>query len=96
MITGSYCVANTSVVQSFVVFMLGDVIQVLLTDNVLLQPALWYTVIITFHFLGDRDQGSCRRGKGGSKTMLCEGVTFEFDRSDSGSLIPEVLFCRAF
>jgi hypothetical protein len=68
----------------------------MVTVKVMLQPTLWYTVIITFHFLGDRDQGSCRRGKGGSKSIVSEGVTFEFDRSDSGSLIPQVLFCRAF
>jgi hypothetical protein len=76
--------------------MTGDVIQVLLPEPVILQPAIWYTVIITFHFLGDHDQGSCRRGKGGTKSLYYEGMTFEFDRSDSGSLIPEVLFCRAF
>jgi len=73
----------------------GEPIKVFLTDPVLLQPSLWYTVIITFQFHGEREQGSCRRGKGGSKSIRSEGILFEFDRCDSGSLIPEVLFSRA-
>lgn len=72
----------------------GEIIQVMLAEPLLLPVATWYTVIITFHFFGDHDQGSCRRGKGGSKQIICEGVNFEFDRADSGSLIPEVLFSR--
>jgi len=73
----------------------GEPIKVFLSDAVLLQPAVWYTVIITFHFHGEREQGSCRRGKGGSKSVRSEGILFEFDRCDSGSLIPEVLFAQA-
>ena len=74
----------------------GEVIEVLLNEAISLQPNVWYTVIITFHFYGDHDQGTCRRGKGGTKVISMEGVTFEFDRSDSGSLIPEVIFCRSY
>ena len=74
----------------------GEVIEVLLNEAISLQPNVWYTVIITFHFYGDHDQGTCRRGKGGTKVISMEGITFEFDRSDSGSLIPEVIFCRGY
>jgi len=74
---------------------IGEPVRVLLPEPILLQPLLWYTIIITFQFRGEREQGSCRRGKGGSKTHCSEGILFEFDRADSGSLIPEVLFSRA-
>jgi len=70
-------------------------VRVFLSDPLLVQPSLWYTIIITFQFHGEREQGSCRRGKGGSKSFRVEGILFEFDRSDSGSLIPEVLFSHA-
>jgi len=73
----------------------GEPIKVFLPEPVQLQPALWYTINITFSFDGEREQGSCRRGKGGSKSVRSEGILFEFDRCDSGSLIPEVLFCQA-
>jgi len=72
----------------------GNIMQLILPDSIPIQPSLWYTVIITFHFYGDHDQGSCRRGKGGAKSNTTGDVTFEFDRSDSGSLIAEVIFCR--
>jgi len=74
----------------------GEPIKVHLPEEVMLQPAQWYTVFVTYQFHGEREQGSCRRGKGGSKTIRSEGIVFEFDRCDSGSLIPEVLFSKVY
>lgn len=73
----------------------NDVIKVYLKSGLQLVPLLWYTFIVTFHFTGDHDQGTCQRGKGGMKTVSLDGVSFEFDRSDSGSLILEVIFCKS-
>ena len=74
----------------------GDTISVVLPDNdhVVFQPNIWYTIIVTFHFYGDHDQGSCRRGKGGQRSFRCDGVTFEFDRPDTAGFVPEILFRR--
>ena len=74
----------------------GDIIPVILPD---LEPVsfvanVWYTIIVTFHFYGDHDQGSCRRGKGGQRSFRCDGVTFEFDRPDTAGFVPEILFRR--
>lgn len=72
----------------------GDMITVTLRDTVVLKPNTWYTIIATFHFFGDHDQGSCKRGKGGSKTVVCDGVSFEFDRADSAGFLGDILFCK--
>lgn len=72
----------------------GDIKPVMLSEPVLLRPKISYTVIITFHFFGEHDQGSCRRGKTGAKALTCDGVTFEFDRPDSAGFIHQILFCR--
>jgi hypothetical protein len=72
----------------------GDMIGVSLTDTVVLKPHTWYTIITTFHFFGDHDQGSCKRGKGGNKTVVCDGVSFEFDRADSAGFVGEIFFCK--
>lgn len=74
--------------------MSGDIICVKLPESTLLKPEFWYTIIVTFHFYGDHDQGSCRRGKGGKQAVTCDGINFEFDRADSAGFIPEILFCR--
>ncbi len=72
----------------------GDMIHIVLLDSAILKPATWYTIIITFHFYGEHDQGSCKRGKGGYKSITCDGVTFDFDRADAAGFVPEILFCR--
>ena len=77
----------------------GDVIQILIgaePDALLLQPRTWYKIIIAFYFLGGCcGDNSCRIGKGGSKSMTCDGVYFEFDSPEAGDLIHEVLFIQA-
>ncbi|KAK2192994.1 hypothetical protein NP493_19g13007 [Ridgeia piscesae] len=72
-----------------------DIMHVCLPECVIFKANTWYTIIVTFHFYGDHDQGSCRRGKGGSKTITFDGVTFEFDRADSAGFVPQILFCSA-
>ena len=72
-----------------------DIMHVCLPECVVFKANTWYTIIVTFHFYGDHDQGSCRRGKGGSKTIAFDGVTFEFDRADSAGFVPQILFCSA-
>ena len=72
----------------------GEAIQILLPDTVVLKPGVWYTVIATYHFFGDTDQGCCRRGKGGAKMACCDGVTFEFDRADAAGHVLDLLFWK--
>ena len=72
----------------------GDVIHAHFPENVVFRAALWYTVIVTFNFFGDHDQGSCKRGRGGYRCITCDGVTFDFDRADSAGFLAEILFCR--
>ena len=74
--------------------MSGDVIHVMLPERTLLKPNTWYTIVATFHFYGEYDQGSCRRGKGGKQAISCDGINFEFDRADSAGFIPQIFFCR--
>src|SRR6218665_82967 len=73
----------------------NDVIKVYLKNPLQLMASLWYTFIVTFHFTGEHDQGTCQRGKGGMKNVSVDGISFEFDRSDSGSLILEVIFSKS-
>lgn len=72
----------------------GDVIHAMFPENVIFKASMWYTIIVTFNFFGDHDQGSCRRGRGGYRCISCEGVNFDFDRADSAGFIAEILFCR--
>lgn len=72
-----------------------QVVRVMLESDVHLQPKTLYSVIITYTFSGEHDQGICRRGKGGSKIINFEHFTFEFDRPDSGGLISEIIFSNA-
>ena len=72
----------------------GDVLHISLPDTIVLKPNTWYTIIATFHFFGDHDQGCCKRGKGGSKSMTCDGVCFEFDRADSAGFVNDIGFCK--
>ena len=72
----------------------GDCMHIMLPDNVVLRSSVWYTVIVTFHFYGDHDQGSCKRGRGGYRCITSDGVSFDFDRADSAGFLSEVLFCR--
>ena len=72
----------------------SDIVYVMLGDSVILRPETWFTLILTFHFYGDHDQGSCKRGKGGYRSITCDGVSFDFDRADSAGFVPELLFCK--
>jgi len=76
---------------------LGELIEVFLSDPVLVQPAQWYSVIIKFHFYCKRKNGIIwnSRGESGSHSIRSEGILFEFDRCESGDLIAEVLFSPA-
>ena len=72
----------------------GEPIQIALPDTVVLRPGSWYTIIATYHFFGDTDQGCCKRGKGGAKMTSCDGVTFEFDRADAAGHVIDLLFWK--
>ncbi len=72
----------------------SDIVHVMLGDSVILRQETWFTLILTFHFFGDHDQGSCKRGKGGYRSITCDGVSFDFDRADSAGFVPELLFCK--
>lgn len=72
----------------------SDVVLFFLPETVLLKKNIWYTVITIFHFNGEFEQGTCKRGKGGNKTAMVDDVMFEFDRADSAGFIVEIMFCK--
>ena len=71
----------------------GDIITCLMPETILLKSKTLYTIKATFHFFGEHDQGTCKRGKNGPKATRLDGVNFEFDAPDSAGFVHQLLFC---